>query len=45
MARLETLLQASRDAVQSHLDLSLEELFDADPAVSRHHHETVSPRV
>ncbi|MFP5413890.1 MAG: YihY family inner membrane protein [Gammaproteobacteria bacterium] len=44
MARLETLLHASRDAVQSHLDLSLEELFDADPAVSRHQHETVSPR-
>ena len=44
MARLETLLQASRDAAQRHLDLSLEELFDADPAVSRRDHTAVSPR-
>lgn len=44
MARLETLLQASRDAAQRHLDLSLEELFDADPAVSRRDPTMVSPR-
>ncbi len=44
MARLETLLQASRDAAQSHLNLSLEELFDADPAASRRDHTAVSPR-
>ncbi|MGE3297955.1 MAG: YihY family inner membrane protein [Porticoccaceae bacterium] len=43
MARLETLLQASRDAAQSHLDLSLKELFDADPAVSRGDHKTGPP--
>jgi membrane protein len=44
MARLEALLQASRDAAQSHLELSLEELFDADPAASRRDHTAVSPR-
>ncbi|MBI2783302.1 MAG: YihY family inner membrane protein [Gammaproteobacteria bacterium] len=34
VARIEALLQASRDAAQRPLNLSLEELFDADQSVS-----------
>jgi membrane protein len=42
-ARAETLLQASRDAAGSHLSLSLEELFDADEALSRPVDDRASP--
>ena len=43
-ARMETLLQASRDAAHSHLKLSLEELFDADQTVLPRNDNGISPR-
>lgn len=43
-ARMETLLQASRDAAHSHLKLSLEELFDADQTVFPRNDNGIAPR-
>jgi membrane protein len=44
VARMETLLQASRDAAHNHLKLSLEELFDADQTVLPRNDNGISPR-
>ncbi len=43
MARIEALLHASRAAAQRPLNLSLEELFDADQSVSPPNYNGVSP--
>ncbi|MBK8131856.1 MAG: YihY family inner membrane protein [Gammaproteobacteria bacterium] len=43
-ARMEALLQASRDAAHNHLKLSLEELFDADQTVFLRNDNGIAPR-
>ncbi|MBK6959725.1 MAG: hypothetical protein IPH23_00160 [Gammaproteobacteria bacterium] len=43
-ARMEALLQASRDAAHNHLKLSLEELFDADQTVFPRNDNGIAPR-